>query len=197
MAKLDIVIDDMGNKVVLIPDIIFKNKQNIDWNYVKKYVGEIVKITESKDIVYIGNVFPDEFTGSNYTRKTKGARAKAKANATQGIVEMIQIAMEKSFRENHKAKHSADAGSDWYYYITRFALPIYDNARKTGNYNEYSACLVVNSTTNGKMFLYDVVDIKKKRVTHSRLTSSQVVQIASLCQYLSIGRNRSQYKNLK
>ena len=166
MEKLNIVINDMGNKVVLIPDIIFINKQNINWKdvekYLEKYVGEIVEITESKDIVYIGNVFPDEFTGSNYTRKTKGARAKAKANATQGIVEMIEIATEKSFRENHKAKHSTDAGSGWYYYVTRFALPIYDNEKKTGDYNEYSACLVVNSTTNGKMFLYDVVDIKKE-----------------------------------
>ena len=31
-----------------------------------------------------------------------GAHAKAKANASQGIMEMLEIATEKRFRENHK-----------------------------------------------------------------------------------------------
>lgn len=63
MERLDIVIYELGNKVVVIPDIIFINKQNIDWTEVEKYlqcyVGEFVKITESKDIVYIGSKFPE------------------------------------------------------------------------------------------------------------------------------------------
>lgn len=46
----------------------------------------------------------------------------------------------------------------------------------TGEYNVYSASLVINYASNGKMYLYDVVDIKKKRVTHSRLLNSQMVQ---------------------
>lgn len=56
--KLQIINDLTGNKVVVLPAIIFKNKQKIDWNavekYLQKYVGEIVTIAESKDIVYIG-----------------------------------------------------------------------------------------------------------------------------------------------
>ena len=113
MRKLEIIQDEDGNKVVLIPDIIFVNKQNIDWNkveiYLQQYVGEIVEIAESKDIIYLGKAFPDEYTGSKYTRKTKGAIAKAKANAVQGIREMIEIATNKTFRENHKKRHIADA----------------------------------------------------------------------------------------
>ena len=31
MEILVIVLDERGNKVVLIPDIIFVNQQNIDW----------------------------------------------------------------------------------------------------------------------------------------------------------------------
>ena len=166
MEKLAIIQDDDANKIVLIPDIIFVNKQNIDWNdveaYLKQYVGEIVEIAESKDIIYFGKDFPDEFTSSNYTRKTKGARAKAKANSVQGIREMIEIATNKTFRDNHKTKHSSDAGNGWYYYTTRFALPIYDNETKTNLYNVYTGCLVVNCTSGGKMYLYDLVDIKKE-----------------------------------
>ena len=52
MRELKIIQDKDGNKVVLIPDIIFVNKQNIDWNkveiYLQQYVGEIVEIVESK-----------------------------------------------------------------------------------------------------------------------------------------------------
>lgn len=82
-----ITTDANGNQVVLIPDIIFMNKQNINWldveNYLKRYIGTIIEITENKDIVYLGKNFPNEFSSSKYTRTLKGARAKAKTNAVQ------------------------------------------------------------------------------------------------------------------
>ncbi|MDE6233857.1 MAG: hypothetical protein K2M60_11010 [Lachnospiraceae bacterium] len=166
MEKLEIITDEAGNKIVIIPDIIFANKQNIEWEEVEKYlvryIGEIVEIAESSDIIYIGKDFPDEYAGSKYTRKTKGARAKAKANAVQGVRELVEIASDKTFRENHKEKHNSDAGNGWYYYTTRFSLPIYDNETKTAEYNVYRGCLVVNCTSSGKMYLYDLVDIKKE-----------------------------------
>jgi hypothetical protein len=164
--KIEIITDERGNKIVLIPDIIFVNKQNIEWkdveNYLERYIGRIIEIADSRDIVYIGKNFPDEYTGSKYTRKTKGARAKAKANAVQGVSEMVEIATEKMFRENHKDKHNTDAGNGWYYFTTRFALPLYDNEKKTSDYNVYSGRLVINCTSSGKMYLYDLVDIKKE-----------------------------------
>jgi hypothetical protein len=164
--KIEIITDENGNKIVLIPDIIFANKQNIEWkdveNYLERYIGRIIEIANSRDIVYIGKNFPDEYTGSKYTRKTRGARAKAKANAVQGVSEMVEIATEKTFRENHKDKHNTDAGNGWYYFTTRFALPLYDNETKTSDYNVYSGRLVINCASSGKMYLYDLVDIKKE-----------------------------------
>ena len=41
-------------------------------------------------------------------------------------------------------------------------MPVYDNEVKTDNYNIYSGCLVVNCMGKGKMYLYDLVDIKKE-----------------------------------
>lgn len=39
----------------------FSNKQNINWNdvedYLGKYVGELIEIAETRDIIYIGNKF--------------------------------------------------------------------------------------------------------------------------------------------
>ena len=50
-----------------------------------------------KDIIYIGKDLPDEYTGSKYTHKLKGGNAKAKANAAQGIPELLEIAEGKHF----------------------------------------------------------------------------------------------------
>lgn len=91
--------------------------------------------------------------------------AKAKANAAQGIVKMLEAATEKRFRENRKDKHSVEAGNGWYYYTTRFAIPLYENDMKTDIYNIYSGCLLVNRTKFGKMYLYDLVDIKREAST--------------------------------
>ena len=166
MGIPEIARDGNGNRVVVLPDIIFTGKQNIDWDEVEKYlgryVGQLVKIEETGDIVYLGKNFPDEYAGSKYTRQTKGGRAKAKANASQGIRGMVEIASDKRFRENQKEKHLGDAANGWYYYTTRFAVPIYSNAARTENYSIYSGCLVVNCTGKGKMYLYDLVNIKKE-----------------------------------
>ena len=75
METLETVLDVNGNQVIILPDIIFSGKQNIDWNEVEKYlerfVGELVEIAETGDIIYLGKDFPDEYSGSKYTRKMK------------------------------------------------------------------------------------------------------------------------------
>ncbi|MCC8044983.1 MAG: hypothetical protein LIP12_05730 [Clostridiales bacterium] len=92
----------------------------------------------------------------------KGTNAKVKANAAQAIPKMLEIAAEKEFHENRKDKHSSMARKGWYYYKTRFALPVCSNDQKTDIFNFYSARLLVNMTSYGKLFLYDVLDIKKE-----------------------------------
>ena len=63
---------------------------------------------KKSQVIYIGSDLPDEYTGSNYTYKFKGTVAKAKANATQGIKEMIEIATNKKARANDKEKHKKE-----------------------------------------------------------------------------------------
>lgn len=173
-SKIQIVKNSEGQKIVVLPEILFKNKQNIDWNavekYLQQYVGELVTVADTEDIVYIGSDFPDEYKGSMYTRKLKGANAKAKANAVQGILKMLEIATNKQFRENQKVKHARNAGNGWYYYTTRFAMPVFENERKTDTYNVYSACLLVNCTKYGTLYLYDLVDIKREASTPLKIT---------------------------
>ena len=88
--------------------------------------------------------------------------AKAKANAAQAIPEMIEIATSKVGEENRKDKHSRNAKNGWYRYDTRFALPVYDDYGEVERYNVFSARLLIRHASSGKMYLYDVMEIKKE-----------------------------------
>lgn len=161
------VIQDVdGNNIVVINDIIFKGKRSITWpdveEYLRQYVGEFYSIAETGDIVYIGTDLPDEYAGSNYTKHIKGTVAKAKANAAQAIPEIIEIATSKTAEENKKEKHSRNAKNGWYRYDTRFALPVYDEGGEVERYNVFSARLLIRHAASGKMYLYDVLEIKKE-----------------------------------
>lgn len=163
--NINIITDVDGNKLVLINDIRFKGKRNIDWESVKlllkEYVGTYYEIEGSSDIIYIGNDFPEEFTESESRKALMGANAKAKANAAIAIPELIQIAANPSFEENYKEKHKKKARNGWYRYDIRFALPVYDNGILI-RYNIYNARLLVNHAENGKKYLYDILAIKKE-----------------------------------
>lgn len=155
-----------GNKIVVIHDIRFKGKRSIDWDnvkeYLKMYVGEFYEIADTKDIVYIGNELPDEYTGSKYTYSLRGSNAKAKANASQGIPEMLEIAVGKHFRENKGDKHRQNAANGWYRYDSRFALPVYASNDKIERYNVFHASMLIRHANDGKFYLYDIIDIKKE-----------------------------------
>jgi hypothetical protein len=161
------VIKDIdGNNIVMINDIRFKGKRQVDWNdvktYLEQYVGEFYEIADTKDIVYIGKDLPDEYTGSKYTHRLQGANAKAKANATQGIPELLEIATGKHFKKNNADKHKRNAKNGWYRYDSRFALPIYDDHDEVERYNVYHASMLIRHANNDKMYLYDILDIKKE-----------------------------------
>ena len=169
--KINVVEDLDGNKIVFIHDIIFKGKRSIEWTdveiYLKQFVSESYVIDDTKDMIYIGSDFPDEYAHSEYTMSLKGANAKAKANASQGVPELIENATRKEYRENIKMKHSKDAKYGWYRYTSRFALPVYKENVEIVGYNVFKVIIVVRHAEDGKMYLYDLVNIKKKRATFS------------------------------
>lgn len=167
--NISVIKDVNGNQIVIVNDIRFKGKRNIDWDeveqYLKQYVGEFIEIAESKEIIYIGSDLPDEYSGSNYTAKLKGTLAKAKANAAQGIPEMIEIAQNKRFRENLERKHDKNAKYGWYRYDSRFAIPVFDENNDVLRYNVFHAELVIRHSENRKLYLYDIINIKKETST--------------------------------
>lgn len=164
--KVSVVEDLDGKKVVIIHDILFYGKQNIEWEsveqYLKQYVGEFFDVIETGDRIFVGSDFPDEYANANDTATIKGARSKAKANASQGIPEIVEIATKRQFKENKNEKHSNNAKFGWYRYTTRFGIPIYADKGELLRYNVFNAELLVRHQADGRLFLYDLVNIKKE-----------------------------------
>ncbi len=164
--NISVIKDAEGHNIVVINDIIFKGKRNINWNevklYLKEYVGEFYEIADTKDIIWIGSDLPDEYSGSVYTKSIKGTVAKAKANASQGIPQMLNIATGKHFRENKGEKHKWNAKHGWYRYDSRFALPVYGDNGEIERYNVFHASMLIRHANDKKMYLYDIIDIKKE-----------------------------------
>lgn len=104
--NVNVVVGLSGEKIVLINDIRFRGKKREDWkevkNYLKEYVGEFYEIEETSEKVFISSSFPDEYTASESRLSLKGAVAKAKANAAQGIPKLIQIATNREHSANTK-----------------------------------------------------------------------------------------------
>ena len=164
--NISVIQDIDGNSIVVINDIIFRGKRSVEWSdvekYLRQYVGDFYKIAETGEVVFIGTDLPNEYIGSNYTKHLKGTVAKAKANAAQGIPEMIEIATSKVGEENRKGKHSRHAKNGWYRYDTRFALPVYAENGDIERYNVFTARLLIRHASSGKKYLYDILEIKKE-----------------------------------
>ncbi len=164
-----IMYDSHNRPVVIISDIQFSGRRNINWEnvkeYVKKYVGQKYEIVESSDMVYIGTDFPDEIKGSEDTKRLKGTNAKAKANATIEIPGLLKIATNKRWQENFKSRHKTDAKFGWYRFTSRFALPIISENGNIKGYNIFRIEMLVRHSSDGNLYLYDMVNIKKETST--------------------------------
>lgn len=171
-----IITDAEGKKVVVVNDLRFKRSKRVDWNtveeYLKEYIGECTEILDTNEMIYIESDFPDEYSHSKDTKVLRGPNEYAKSNASVAIKELIQIATNKAFSENHKDKHNSKAKYGWYRYDTRFAIPKYDNTGELVGYNIFKGRLVIRHAQDGKLYLYDILRIKKKRV--SRLSHKTV-----------------------
>ena len=172
MKEVLITRDSVGEKLVVIPRVVFKGKRSISWKeveqYLLRYVGKIVEVSETKDFIYIDKMFVDEYTGSEYTNKLVGSLPKVKANMSQGIPQMIEIATGKRWKEDFGKKHKKKAGKGWFRYNTRFAMPVTNDNGEIVEYKVYQAVLIVRYSADEKLYLYDIQNIKKRDTHHGQ-----------------------------
>jgi len=155
-----------GKKVILINDIRFKGRKREEWEEIeiclREYVGKFYEIAETSEKIYIGPDFPDEFSHGKDKTILKGPNAKAKANSSQVVGELIQIATNKSFTPDYNLKHKNKAKYGWYRYDTRIALPIYNDEGNLERYNIFKLRMLVRHDSDGKLYLYDFLRTKKE-----------------------------------
>ena len=165
-GNVSIIADAEGQKVVVINDLRFKRSKRVDWNvvegYLKEYIGYCTEILDTNEMIYIGSDFPDEYAHSKDTKVLRGPNEYAKANASAAIKELIQIATNKTFSENHKDKHNTKAKYGWYRYDTRFAIPKYNDYGELVGYNIFKGRMVIRHAQDNKLYLYDILRIKKE-----------------------------------
>lgn len=165
MDKKNEIVVENGISVVIIEKSIDASSRNINWNKIehdlKKYIGQKYKIDETDEIILIASDFPDEFSHSKDTHRLKGKLKKAKAKTSKAIDLLIQSAHNKTHLPYYHNKHGKKAKYGWYRYSINFKTPAYDDFGNTLRYNNYSGYLLVRIASNKKLYLYDIVKIKR------------------------------------
>lgn len=69
-----------------------------------------------------------------------------------------------SWRGNVKPKHSKDTQNGWYRYETQFAVPVLNAKKAIDHYTVYGGTLLIRNDTDGRSYLYDLLDVQKKKV---------------------------------
>ncbi len=181
LGKKYSVRDVNGNSVVWIEDNILKENKGLPThqfiaNYIAEHIGDVYTIIESGQRVYIGKDLPGEYTQSKYTKQILRSRPgvlKVKQRSVVGIGEMIEIATNRRWEKTRHTK-SKDAKYGMYRYDTKVAFPVWDShGNKTGA-NVYDAELVIRNASDGKKYLYDIVNIKKDNTNSDWLTQRTI-----------------------
>ena len=148
-----------------VKDIIFKNKQNIPWSdvekFLRRYDGFEIENKEFGDVIHINAVFADEYVHSQYTRKLRGALAKTKANLAQVIPQIVKNATNRRWVENKDDKHKENAIGGWYRYDIQFSMRVQDPQKDGYSLNFYNGTMIVRINDKG-MYLHDIINIKKE-----------------------------------
>lgn len=164
--------------VVWLEDSGLSIKQLRDYKtvaaYIKEHIGEVYKIIESGQSVYLGNDLPSEYTHSKYSSKLKQRDRSlllSKNRAVSGLGEMIEIATNRRW-EKTKHSHNKDAKLGMYRYDTKFAFSV-TGTDGTPVVKAFDAELIIRNASDGKKYLYDVINIKRDTATMLDLTKRE------------------------
>lgn len=132
-------------------------------DYIADHIGEYYTILESGQKVYIGDELPDEYTQSKYTSylKNNDRRAlNAKNKGVNVLGDMIEIATNRRWEPTNHTQ-SKDAKYGMYRYDSEFAFPLKNGAGDTVGARAYDVELLIRNASDGKKYLYDIVNIKE------------------------------------
>ena len=123
--------------------------------------------------VYVGKDLPGEYRSSEYTKSMLSKLRDVKMQAATNLDEMLLLAENGEWRENVKPKHAKDARNGWYRYDTEFAIPILNAKKAVDHYTVYGGTLLLRNDADGKSYLYDLLDVQKKKVISAASFSAE------------------------
>ena len=166
-VKKMIVVDNIGRKNVLITDNVFGKSIN-DYqavaDYIANHIGDSAFSPTIGRDVFIGKDLPGEYTQSKYTKsllKNNRKLLKIKNLASQNLGEMIEIGNISGWEENKEDKHEFDAKYGWHHLHSSFVIPIFDIKNNITDFQKYNAEMVIRCDEDGKLYLYDIINIEK------------------------------------
>lgn len=176
--KLKIIIDENGDKVVVIEKELFtKSKVRNKYGQVAKVMKKMFAKLEGQSVVINDNnreVFFDKFTSDEYlwsrdTIYSKKRLKTAKANAVREIKEIISNAKYRNhmelfqYKKDAKIKRKIDASKGFDYYIVKFAFKKEDE-----KYQVFTGILNVRIDRNSRNFVYDITKISELQLTSGK-----------------------------
>lgn len=130
-------------------------------------------ILEDSQPVYIGKDLPGEYLHSKYTTNLNSRLKDVKLQAATNLDEMLLLAQNGAWKENLKEKHEIDAKNGWYRYQTQFAVPILNAKKAVDHYTVYGGTLLIRNDADGKSYLYDLLNVEKKKVVSAASFSAK------------------------
>ena len=144
-------------------------------DFIAQHIGEAYTILESGQRVYIGPDLPGEYTQSKYTsylRNTDRAGFRAKRKAADSLGELIETATNRRW-EQTRHTHNKNAKYGMYRYDSTFAFPVKSADDTVRLVRAYDVELLIRNASDGKKYLYDIVNIKENTTAQSDLTARE------------------------
>ena len=90
------------------------------------------------------------------------------AHINESTNDMVYIGVDlpEEYAHSNYTNTLKGAKYGWYSYVTRFALPVYGENGDIERYNVFRAILLVRHAEDKRLYLYDIMKIKKETSTH-------------------------------
>lgn len=162
---MDMISKMNNHNVVKIEKLVFTSKNKFKWKDLEKELLSFINIEllvdDGNKQIYFDKHTVDELSSSRYNYKLQGKMKLVKANICMYVKELVKNAYNERHQADYNNKHGNLALRGFNRYSCEFEYPNKDATGNIVDYSKYIATIVVRCASDGKDYLYDIIDIKK------------------------------------
>ena len=98
------------------------------------------------------------------SQRSRPARWASQARRRSASAAAAGAGASAAYRPARHTQGDKDAQNGWYRYDTQFAVPILNAKKAIDHYTVYGRTLLIRNDADGKSYLYDLLDVEKKKV---------------------------------